>query len=80
MSGFDRQGQIELNIGNTSINTIVVDSAKFGNEVHFMTFAANFSNLNFFKSDSITAKFFARNCACEIRPIVIAHATTCVIL
>jgi hypothetical protein len=29
-----------INIGDTFVNTIWVDSAKFGNEAHFMPFAA----------------------------------------
>ena len=42
MSAFDRQRQRELNIGKTFINfnAIGMDSAKFGNEAHFMCFAA----------------------------------------
>jgi hypothetical protein len=35
----DRQRQIEVNIRKTFINTIGVDSAKFGNEAHFTSFA-----------------------------------------
>ena len=40
MSAFDRQRQIELNIGKTFINAIGVDSAKFKYEAHFMSFPA----------------------------------------
>jgi hypothetical protein len=40
MSALDRQRQIELNIGITFINAMGVDSAKFGNETHFVSFAA----------------------------------------
>ena len=40
MSAIDRQGQMELNIGKAFINTRGVNSAKFGYEAHFMSFAA----------------------------------------
>ena len=42
MSALDRQRQTELNIGRsrTFINAIGMDSAKFGNETHFVSFAA----------------------------------------
>jgi hypothetical protein len=40
MSAIDRQGQMELNIGKAFINTRRVNSAKFGYEAHFMSFAA----------------------------------------
>jgi hypothetical protein len=42
MSAFHMQRQIELNIAKTLINGTGagVDSAKFGNEAHFMSFAA----------------------------------------
>ena len=39
MSALVRQRQIELNIRKTFINAIGVDSAKFGNEAHFVSFA-----------------------------------------
>jgi hypothetical protein len=40
MSALDRQRQIEVSTGKTFINAIRVDSAKFGNEAHFVSFAA----------------------------------------
>jgi hypothetical protein len=40
MSAIDRQGQMELNIGKAFINTRKVNSARFGYEAHFMSFAA----------------------------------------
>jgi hypothetical protein len=46
MSAFDRQRQIELNIGKTFINAIGVDSVKFGNEAHFMSFTAIITSRN----------------------------------
>jgi hypothetical protein len=46
MSAFDRQRQIELNIRKTFFNVIGVDSAKFGNEAHFMSFAAIIASRN----------------------------------
>jgi hypothetical protein len=36
----DRKRQIELNIGKTFINAKGMDSAKFGKEMHFVSFAA----------------------------------------
>ena len=41
MSAFDR-----LNIGKTFINAIGVDSVKFGNEAHFMSFTAIITSRN----------------------------------
>ena len=46
MSALDRQRQIELNIGRTFINAIWVDNAKFGNETHFVSFAAIVASRN----------------------------------
>ena len=40
MSALDRQRQIELKIGKMFINAIGVDSGKFRNEVHFVSFPA----------------------------------------
>jgi hypothetical protein len=40
MSALDRQRQIELKIGKMFINAIGVDSGKFRNEVHFVSFLA----------------------------------------
>jgi hypothetical protein len=40
MSAIDRQEQMELNIGKAFINTRKVNSARFGYEAHFMSFAA----------------------------------------
>ena len=48
MSALDRQREIrrELNIGKTFINAIGVDSAKFENEAHFMSFATTIASRN----------------------------------
>ena len=46
MSAFDRQSQGVINIGKTFINAIGVDSAKFGNEAHFVSFAATVATRN----------------------------------
>jgi hypothetical protein len=46
MSAFERQRQIELNIGKTFINAIGVDGAKFGNEAHFMSLAVIVASRN----------------------------------
>jgi hypothetical protein len=46
MSAIDRQGQMELDIGNTFINTRGVNSAKFGYEAHFMSFASIVASRN----------------------------------
>ena len=46
MSGIDRQGQMALNVGKAFINTRRVNSAKFGYEVHFMSFVANIASRN----------------------------------
>jgi hypothetical protein len=40
MSAFDRQRRTVLKIGKTFIKVIGVGSAKFGNEAHFVSFAA----------------------------------------
>jgi hypothetical protein len=46
MSAIDRKGQKELNIGKAFINTRRVNSAKFGYEAHFMSFAAIVASRN----------------------------------
>ena len=46
MSAIDRQGQKELNIGKAFIKTRRVNSAKFGYEAHFMSFAAIVASRN----------------------------------
>ena len=46
MSAIDRQGQMALNIGKAFINTRRVNSAKFGYEAHFMSFAAIVASRN----------------------------------
>ena len=46
MSAKDRQGQMELNIGKAFINTRGVNSAKFGYEAHFMSFATIVASRN----------------------------------
>jgi hypothetical protein len=46
VSAIDRQGQMELNIGKAFINTGRVNSAKFGYEAHFMSFAAIVASRN----------------------------------
>ena len=46
MSALARQRQIELNLRKTFINATGVDSAKFGNEAHFMSFAVVVASRN----------------------------------
>jgi hypothetical protein len=46
MAAIDSQGQMELNIGKAFINTRGVNSAKFGYEAHFMSFAAIVASIN----------------------------------
>jgi hypothetical protein len=46
MSAIDRQGQMALNIGKAFINTRRVNSAKFGYEAHFMSFATIVASRN----------------------------------
>jgi hypothetical protein len=46
MSAIDRQGQKELNTGKAFINTRRKNSAKFGYEAHFMSFAAIVASRN----------------------------------
>jgi hypothetical protein len=46
MSALDRRRQLELNIGKMFVNAIGVDSARFGNEAHFMSFAASVATRN----------------------------------
>ena len=46
MSAIDKQGQLELNIGKAFINTRQVNSAKFGYEPHFMSFAVFVASRN----------------------------------
>jgi hypothetical protein len=42
----DRQGQKVLNIGKAFVNTRRMNSAKFGCEAHFMSFAAIIASRN----------------------------------
>jgi hypothetical protein len=46
MSGIDRQEQMELDIRKAFINARRVNSAKFGYEAHFMSFAAIVASRN----------------------------------
>ena len=62
MSAFDRQSQGVINIGKTFINAIGVDSAKFGNEAHFMSFAAIIASGNWTVDSNFHTKL---HCDCQ---------------
>ena len=46
VSAIDRQGQMALNMGKAFINARRVNSAKFGYEAHFMSFATIVASRN----------------------------------
>jgi hypothetical protein len=70
MSAFDRQRRTVLNIlGKTFIKVIGVGSAKFGNEAHFVSFAAIVVSSLYQKWDRGLEFPHQKHCDCQYKNV-----------